>query len=163
VFSAVNKKFSYPEAMKTFFFLTTFFISPLFTFAQQPDIQINPNFTWNGENSLAVNPTNPDNLIVAWMKLTSLTQVTIAISRSMDGGNTWLDPVYLPHFSSTFTSADPTLVFADNGTAYFGYIDYNKTSLDSGSVYVCKSIDGGASWTQPVKTMNFNSTTRLGY
>ena len=130
-----------------------------YAFPQQADIPVNPNFTWNGESSLAINPTNPDNLVVAWMKLASLTQVTIAISHSNDKGNTWSDPVYMPHFSTSFTSADPTLIFSNDGTAYFAYIDYNKATFDSGGVYVCKSVDYGANWSYPVKAIDKSSGT----
>ena len=89
----------------------------------QSDIPISSNFTWNGEISHAVNPTNPANLVTAWMKLTTFTTITIAISHSNDYGNTWSAPVYMPHFSSSYTSADPSLVTGSDGTFYFAYID----------------------------------------
>jgi hypothetical protein len=120
----------------------------------QNDIPVNPNLTWNGEISLAVNPTDPSNLVTAWMKLTTLTTVTIAISRSTDYGNTWSAPVYMPHFSASFTSADPVLITSAGGTFYFAYIDYDKVSLSAGGVYVTKSTDGGASWSTPVQAID---------
>jgi hypothetical protein len=116
----------------------------------QNDIPVNPNITWNGEISLAVNPVNPSNLVTAWMKLTGLNTVSIAISRSTDHGNSWSAPIYMQHFSSSFTSADPALIATSDGIFYFAYIDYNKTTLSAGGVYVTKSMDGGANWTTPV-------------
>lgn len=116
----------------------------------QNDIPVNPNVTWNGEISLAVNSQNPANLVAAWMKLTGLNTVSIAISRSTDHGTTWSAPVYMQHFSSSYTSADPALMAASNGAFYFAYIDYNKISLAAGGVYVTKSTDGGGSWSTPV-------------
>lgn len=130
--------------------------------AQQPDVPINPNMTWNGEISLAQNPTVAGNLVVGWMKLTSIGQVSIGICRSYDNGNTWSDPTYMPHFSPTFTSADPSLIFGDDGTAYLAYIDYKTPSMDSGSVYVSKSQDGGATWSQPMKAIDVSVSPDLG-
>jgi hypothetical protein len=120
----------------------------------QDDIPVNPNFTWNGEISLAVNPLDPENLVTAWMKLTGLATVSIAISRSTDGGNNWSAPVYMPHFSSSYTSADPTLINSGNGTFYFAYIDYNNLTLSAGGVYVTKSTDGGTTWATPVMAID---------
>jgi len=121
------------------------------------DIPVNPNLTWNGEISLAVNPLNPANCVVAWMKLTTFTTASIAISYSTNSGNTWSEPVYLPHFSSGFTSADPTLICSGNGVFYFAYIDYNNISLSAGSVYVTRSTDGGDTWTTPVQAIDVSA------
>jgi hypothetical protein len=118
-------------------------------FAQQNDIPVNPNSTWNGEISLAVNPTNPANLVAAWMKATGLFTVSIAISSSNDHGLTWSDPVYMPHFSSSYTSADPTLTVSSSGTFHFAYIDYNNITFAAGAVYVTRSTDSGITWAAP--------------
>ena len=142
--------------MRTFFIILSlsWLILPL---AAQNDIPVNPNLTWNGEISLAVNPQDPANLVAAWMKLTTFTTVSIAISYSTDSGSTWSDPVYLPHFSSAFTSADPTIICSGNGIFYFGYIDYNNIAVDAGSVYVTKSTDGGKTWSTPVQAIDISA------
>jgi hypothetical protein len=161
-FSSPFSILHFPFSIFYSLFSLFYFLFPVSSLqAQQPDIQINPNFTWNGENSLGVNPGDPNNLIVSWMKLTTLTQVTIAMSRSTDGGTTWSAPFYLPHFDASYTSADPTLIFSADGTAYFAYIDYNKNSLASGGVYVCKSTDQGATWPQPTKVIDINAFSDL--
>ncbi|MCX6244712.1 MAG: T9SS type A sorting domain-containing protein [Bacteroidetes bacterium] len=118
--------------------------------ARGQDIPINPNLTWNGEISLAANPQNPGQLVAAWMKLTALNTVSIAICNSSDNGNNWSVPVYMQHFQSSYTSADPALICSANGVFYFAYIDYNNITLLSGGVYVTKSTDNGASWSIPV-------------
>lgn len=126
----------------------------------QADIAINPNATFNGESTLAVNPTNENNLVVAWMKLVGTAlplRMGIAVSYSNDGGATWSVPALMPHFHNTSVSADPTLVYGNNGTAYLCYIDY-KTTVDSGRIVITKSTDGGATWSAPVKIIdNFAS------
>ena len=118
-------------------------------FSQQNDIPVNPNLTWNGEVSLAVNPVNRENLVAAWMKATGLFTVSIAISASTDKGLTWSSPVNMPHFSSSYTSADQTLIVSGNGTFYFAYIDYNRITQADGGVYVTRSTDGGITWNTP--------------
>jgi len=120
----------------------------------QSDIPVSNNFTWNGEISIAVNPNDPSNLVAAWMKLTTFTIVTIGISHSNDYGNTWSNPVYMPHFSNSYTSADPTLITSSDGTFYFAYIDFNGTTNASGGVFVTHSSDGGDSWSTPAQAID---------
>jgi hypothetical protein len=134
--------------MKNFLLPVLMAFSTLLVNAQD-DVPINPNFTWNGEISLAANSVDPATLVTAWMKLTALNTVSIAVSRSADHGNTWSAPVYLPHFSSSYTSADPALIASSSGTFYFAYIDYNNITLSEGGVYITKSTDG-ITWSAPV-------------
>ena len=120
--------------------------------AHAQDIPVNPNLVWNGENSLAVNPADSNNLVVAWMKVTGL-RVSIAVSASFDGGATWSTPVNQPHYYVNSTSADPTICFRNDGTVFLAYIDYHLNH-DTGAVYVTQSPDGGLSWSPPVEAIN---------
>jgi hypothetical protein len=125
----------------------------LFVFSlRAQDIPINPNLTWNGENTLAINPTDSNNLVAAWMKLTGIGRVSIVVSTSNDGGQTWGVPVVMPHFYVNSTSADPTLCARNDGTFFLAYIDYHL-NFDSGAVYVSQS-NGGAGWSTPVEVIN---------
>jgi hypothetical protein len=133
--------------------LWSIFMILSFSVSAQNDVPVNSNFVWNGEISLAANPINPAILVTAWMKMATFTSVSIAISRSTNYGATWSTPVMMPHFSSSFTSADPTLITSSNGTYYFAYIDYDNTTFSAGGVYVTKSTDG-LSWTSPVKAID---------
>lgn len=127
---------------------------------QAQDIPINQNLSWNGESSLAINPVNHNNLVVAWMKLTGIGEVTIAVSASFDGGLTWFAPVHMPHFFVNATSADPTLSFRNDGMLFLSYIDYRLT-VDSGAVYVVKTSNGGLNWSVPVEAININAAADL--
>ncbi|MDZ4759009.1 MAG: exo-alpha-sialidase [Bacteroidota bacterium] len=123
----------------------------------QNDIQINPNQSFCGESNLAVNPTN-GNMVVAWMKLTAVTPIPIismAVSNSTDGGKTWSNPVYMPHYFKTGTSADPTMAYNSSGELFLVYID-SKLAKDSGGVYISKSSDDGKNWAAPNKLIDFN-------
>ena len=105
------------------------------------------------EPFIAVNPTNPNNIIAAWMTISY--PVKIGTKASFDGGTTWGSAVYLPHFSSSLliASADVSIAFNNLGTAFICYVDY-KLTLDSGYVRVAKSTNGGTSWSSPVNAIN---------
>lgn len=100
---------------------------------------------FDAEPYIAVNPINSNNVIAAWIKVTTFTSAQIAVSYSNDAGVTWSTPQHMPHFSSTFTSADPSIDFNSAGKAFLTYVDY-KLSLDSGKVLIVSSLNGGQNW-----------------
>lgn len=131
--------------------------------SQIADISINPNSTWNGEESLVINPNNPNHLVVAWMKyifFPTPASVMIATSTSSNGGITWSTPVNIPHSFPYWTSADPTLAFKNDGTIYLGFIDSNNAK-DSAAVFVTKSTNGGTTWGPLSKVVDYNDSPDL--
>lgn len=138
-------------------FLFSFFIYFLFylnCFSQLTDQNIsNRNFS-DTEPFIAVNPADENNLIAAWMGVTG-TNVSILTKCSFDGGATWGNLYTLPHLSGNFTSADVSIAFNKNGTAFISYVDY-KLILDSGYVRVAKSNNRGISWSNPVNCIDAN-------
>jgi len=134
-----------------------FIIKTAPAYSQAADIPINSNATFNGEQSLAIDPNNPAHMVVAWMKyhvLPAPAGMVIATSSSTDGGFNWSNPVEIIHYRPHWVSADPTLVFKNDGTLYLGYIDY-KSSFDSGAVYVTKSTNGGTVWGPSNKVIDY--------
>jgi hypothetical protein len=100
------------------------------------------------EPTLAVNPTNPNNILVAakdWR--TGPKQVWYY--RSTDGGRTWTDGHLGTGASELPNASDPVLAFAADGTAYLAIIGYNQNDLTVGGIYVARSTNGGQSWEQP--------------
>jgi len=82
--------------------------------AQPPNTNISNGLLFDGEPYLAINPTNNQNLVAAWMgiKLTNgLFKVAIKTKASFDGGTTWSAVNSLPHFGATYGSADPSMAF----------------------------------------------------
>src|SRR5437764_7511620 len=81
--------------------------------AQISNINISNGVTFDGEPFLAVNPANPQNMVIAWMGLTALPTVRISIKSkvSFDGGATWLPLHIQPHLSNNTTSADVSMCF----------------------------------------------------
>lgn len=116
--------------------------------AQPNNTNISNGVLFDGEPYLAINPTNPQNIVAAWMgmKLTGgLFRIAIKTRASFDGGDTWSPVNSLPHFGAGYGSADPSMAFDQSGNLYVAYIDY-KQSPDSGGIYVSKSVDGGLNW-----------------
>lgn len=125
------------------------------------DTPVNSSLTWNGESSLAIDPNNPQKLVVAWMRVYAVSPARIAIftSYSSDAGQTWSSPNQLPgHFDPAYnTAADPTVVIGNNGVIYVGWVDY-RTTLDSGAVYVAKSTDGGMTFDSGTKVIDWGDS-----
>ncbi len=127
-----------------------------FSNAQTTNTNISNGILFNGEPYLAINPTNNQNLVSAWMSLgLSNGQYRIAIKTrtSFDGGTSWSTANILPHFGAGFGSADVSMAFDKNGLLYISYIDY-KQAPDSGGIYVARSFNGGLNWDTPTKAFD---------
>jgi hypothetical protein len=103
------------------------------------------------ESYIAVNPANPNNIVVTWFGGGALGTVTAV---SLDGGSNWQQVIVpgatqctggSPEFQNV---ADPWLSFAPNGDLYHSSISFNIAS--GGGVFVSKSVDGGLDWTSRV-------------
>ncbi len=102
---------------------------------------------------MAINPTNHQNMIVAWMGFLFGENVVIKTKSTFDGGQSWSSVVSQPHYVSGFTSADPSVEFDHQGNAYLCFIDFDGTSFSDGSVRVAKSTDGGLTWSTAVEVI----------
>ena len=133
-------------------FVSFFLFLSLFSFSQT-DQNITNTVARETEPFIAVNPANPNNIIAAWMRISFPTG--IATKASFDGGTTWGNLNFLPHFTSSIfvTSADVSITFNNSGTAFICYVDY-KVTLDSGFVRVAISTNGGVTWNNPVNAIN---------
>lgn len=135
------------------------FILYCFNGKTQPNnINISNTTIFGGEPFLAINPSNPNNIIISWIALDLSTGLksTIKSKVSFDGGQTWGNTYNHPHMYSTWKSADPSMAFRKNGTVYLSYIDYRE-SPDSGGVYITHSSNGGISWSAPTRAWNANA------
>lgn len=100
-------------------------------------ITTNPPFTLV-ETFLAVNPTDPNNLLASAMSTTTDSSVVYA---TWDGGSTW-QKVQNGN-NGVFPGGDPMLAFDGNGGAYFSTITPAMT--------VWRSTDRGRTWSDSVK------------
>jgi hypothetical protein len=108
--------------------------------------------TWTLDDALepvvVVNPTNPRNIVAAWIQ--GLFQNIVA-AVSFNGGRTW-QQVPIPLTTCTRGpfpgTGDPWLSFAPNGDLHAVALVAN--TLDNRYVGATKSTDGGLHWTAPV-------------
>ena len=140
--------------MKTGLFTFSFILLSSLLSGQNQNLSQGSVF--DGEPYISIDPGNSQHMVVAWMGYSFLNQVVIKTSVSFDAGQTWSSKVNITHTNSSYTSADPSLEFDGNGNVFLSYIDYSPV-VDSGYVYIRKSIDGGLSWGSPVPVIGMHS------
>jgi len=136
--------------------LIVFLIFMIVTFFYGGNINISQGSIFDGEPYLAVNPSNPRHIVIAWLGYIDSTRARIKTRVSFDAGNTWSNINLIDHVNPFYGSADPSLDFDNNGNVYLCYIDFNRFRF-SGAVYVRKSVDGGLTWGNPVEVINAHS------
>lgn len=109
------------------------------------NLNVSEGVLFDGEPYLISNPNNPQHITVAWIGFVFGQNAGIRIKSTFDGGITWSSAATLPHLSSTYKSADPSLAYDNEGNLFACYVDYRQDP-DSGGVVICKSIDGGLNW-----------------
>ena len=151
--------------MKRSIFLLLFFF-PVVAFSQPAssaipvNTEISKGVIFEGEPYLGINPTNPQNIVAAWMSFHLIgNPVTIETRSSFDGGATWSDTVSLPHQNAAWQSADVSMAWRADGVLFISYIDYLDSSSTEGGDYVVRSTDGGRSFSQPVQTVDAAADT----
>ncbi len=113
------------------------------------------------EPFIAVNPTNPNNLIGVWQqdRWSNGGSRGLAGAHSFDGGGTWT------RTSAAFSrcsgghagnggdferASDPWVTFAPDGTAYQIALAFNNRANGDSAILVSRSTDGGRAWSDPV-------------
>jgi hypothetical protein len=114
-----------------------------------PNIDVSNLAGYQGETTIAINPTNPANMIAGSNNLgpSSILGVTEAYW-TKDGGNTWTAV-------DLGGEGDPGVAFDRAGNAYFSFIDSNF------GISVRKSTDGGVSWAPAVQVASSPITNGL--
>jgi len=117
------------------------------------------NIGFGGETSVAVNPTNPSNLLVTGTGIFDSDHFGF-VHVSLDGGRTWgLGNASVSYIDSIIHDGwafyDPVGTFDSNGDAYVGTLQTGATETSLMN-YLFKSTDGGNSFllTSPFLRMN---------
>ncbi|MFH1745777.1 MAG: dockerin type I domain-containing protein [Planctomycetota bacterium] len=97
------------------------------------------------EPSIAVDPTNPNRMVVGWRQFNSIASDfrQAGWAYSHDGGRTWTMGGVLE--TGVFRS-DPVLAADTNGNFYY----YSLTVSDNYICHMFKSTDAGVSWVGPI-------------
>src|SRR5262245_22396368 len=107
---------------------------------------INPKPGYFNEPSIAINPNNPQQLVVAW-------QINASAAYSTDGGQTWnIAEGTAP--KEYRVSGDVSVTFDSAGRAFLCYIAFDKLGTSQywargatrNGIFVRRSLDGGKTW-----------------
>lgn len=127
--------------------------------AQVLVVNVSDDTTAQNETPLAVNPTNPQNLLTGnndWNYNDGC-----GVNASLDGGKSWtktLPSGFIPGITKYTNDpsvpgtgaydfgGDPAVAFGPNGTAYFACFGYQGTPPYNVVLLLSRSYDGGVSW-----------------
>lgn len=126
---------------------------------------------FESEIHAAVNPLDPDNIAVGVMRFDPfnfLESVKFSIYVTKDLGDSWtkssfegMHPTRIP-----LGGGDPMFAFDDKGVLFFSWLRLDSeiipTDLDWG-MYVAKSEDGGLTWEELEKPIEFSKATDLEF
>ncbi|TLZ67274.1 MAG: exo-alpha-sialidase [Methanobacteriota archaeon] len=110
------------------------------------------------EVSIAVNPTNPLN-IVAMANDYRGGDAWCGVYATTNGGRTWLEQLLPRGGGLTFleASGDPSVAFDGAGNAYAACLGFNRSANPGNAITVSKSVDGGVTWGTPVEVARTTS------
>ncbi len=115
-----------------------------------PDIKVNKDTDLSVQNepSITINRHFTGDLLNVVAAYNDIGN-TLGISYSPDSGITWFD-VQLP--AKWAVHGDPSIAADLSGNLYACFLSYQSTITfqDTTGIYVCKSVDGGRSWSPPV-------------
>lgn len=121
-------------------------------------VQITHDGDRDAETSIAINPTDANNMVAGWI---SSGDRTCGFGVSDDGGATWtvgvVPGIQRMSGGSFDRGTDPSVAFDKFGNAYFSCLAFNlgpQAIGSAGTVFVSKSTDGGHSWGQPQAVFN---------
>lgn len=104
------------------------------------------------EPTIAVNPTDPYNLVAGFHDLyPGKNDLTCRSAVSFDGGRTWTPGAILPMKYSTFTCSDSGLAADPGGRFYYSYVEFDGqgASNHGNLLHVAVSNDGGRTFPDP--------------
>jgi hypothetical protein len=117
----------------------------------------------NGDNEvdIAINPTNPQNLVAAWNDYGP--GGSCGLGYSVNGGHTWatswLRGVTPEGGNPTFDygAGDPSVGFLADGTAILSCAAWGASRSQPSAIFASRSTDGGRTW-QPAQQLTFGQS-----
>jgi len=123
---------------------------------QPPNIKINTDLTTQlqNEEQVAVDPTNPDNLVAVWRDF-RIGFRQVGWGYSHDGGSTWTEGGLIPATPYNRDS-DPGIVAGSNGVFYSIILSFDEFSAANG-LWVPFSVDSGLSFLASIPAIDHPS------
>ena len=113
------------------------------------DVRIHPTSDVQAEVIIAINKSNPQNLLASANTLLGPFQYNQGFYSSLDGGATWTGQDSLQGISPTKIDGDPSVGFGADGTSFMTTIAAG--SFGTAGYWFQSSADGGKNWTAGVK------------
>ena len=122
-------------------------------------VDINPKPGFYNEPAMAVNPSNPQQLVVAW-------QINASVAYSTDAGQTWTTAEGTAP-KDYRVSGDVSLAYDSAGHAFLCYIAFDKLGTTNywaqgatrNGIFVRRSLDGGKTWEAEARTVISHEST----
>ena len=105
--------------------ITIILILITYTISLGQNQNLSQGVLYDGEPYIAVNPSNPQHMVVAWLGYKPFQYIVIKTRTTFDGGQSWSDSVNIPHTNPLYGSADPSLAFDNTGNVFLCYIDFD--------------------------------------
>jgi hypothetical protein len=129
------------------------------------DVQVSTTSVPQNEPSIALNPSNQEDLVAGANDQLSSGAVWLAVHASSNGGISWTS-VQIPATGALAgfqEASDPGVSFSQNGTLYYSGVAFNVdhrsgTAVD-GTIFVSKSTDDGSSF--PLTTIVALGSNRI--
>jgi len=124
--------------------------SAIFLNVNTIDDEAGEEFRMQNESSIAVNPTNPMNLIASAVDYRANSSTWVYVSH--DGGKTWVNHNLGKPYPGWRSSNDPSVYFSLDGIGYLCYggfgesIDSFAVAVGENGVFVAKTTDEGKTW-----------------
>jgi hypothetical protein len=159
----------HPLSMRAALFASLLFVPLIATPAGLPpgDVRVNQDATGlpQTEISIAVNPTNPLNLVAAWNDVEPARLAhMIGEGFSFDGGHTWQSQVF--DFPQIIEAADPAVAVDGLGTFYVSMNPFINSfacaNPEDCRLWIMKSTDGGRTFTGPLDAGRFTDKPYIG-
>ncbi len=138
--------------MSPYYTALCFFVLISF-FGNSQNVNISNALVFEGEPYLAIDPSNQQHLVAAWMGFKLGQGIVIKTKYSDDGGVTWSAVNEIPHIVGATSAADVSLEYDSNGNLFLCYIDYENQNFTQGDVLVRKSTDNGVTWGNAVSAI----------
>ncbi len=151
------------KPLRLLFLLAPLLCGPLFAQTQRVVRLSAPDAVNPAEVSIAINPTNPNNIVGVSLQYGKAGQprVSNVAYVSSDGGHTW--ETIASHNPDGRIQGDDAVIMNAGGTAFHAYISFDgirqkRPKVARNGIFVQSSADGGRTWAEPVPVVDHLNT-----